>query len=360
MKRLLAEAERICLVPAPTFAEGERAALVRELFAAAGAPAEVDEVGNVVCRLEPPSGDDAEAAAVFAAHLDTVFPAEQPLAVRREGDRLVGPGIGDNSLGVAALLELARRLVAEPVGRPVVLAATVGEEGLGDLRGAKHLVATVPAAAFVAVEGQMLDSIKTGGIGSLRYRIAHRGPGGHPWGDRGAPSAVHGLVSVAAAFLEEVRSPELVANLGRISGGTSINTVAAEAVAELDLRSEQAATLAAAGRLAEERFGAAPPGLEAEVERVGDRPSGALPAEHPLLEAARRAREAAGLPPAGEGASSTDANAAHGAGIPAVTVGVSTGGNAHRPDDYVDVAPIASGMRALEVLARDDSWGAPS
>ena len=181
---VLADAQRICAVPAPTFAEGPRAQLVAELLDAAGAPAELDAVGNVVCRI----GGDGPAA-VFAAHLDTVFGPDQPIEIVRAGGRIAAPGIGDNSLAVAALLALARRLAARPPGRPVVLAATVGEEGLGDLRGAKHVAATIDCACFVAVEGMSLDAIEVGGIGSERYRVTYSGPGGHSWSDRGTPNA---------------------------------------------------------------------------------------------------------------------------------------------------------------------------
>jgi tripeptide aminopeptidase len=342
---VLADAQRICRVPAPTFAEGARARLVAELFAGAGAPAELDAVGNVVCRI----GGDGRAA-VFAAHLDTVFGADQPIEIVHAGGRIAAPGIGDNSLAVAALVALARRLAARPPRRPLVLAATVGEEGLGDLRGAKHLVATIDCACFVAVEGISLDAIEVGGIGSERYRVTYTGPGGHPWSDRGTPSAVHGLMATAAELVAIEPGPRAVLNVGRVHGGTSINTIAAEAILELDLRARDPAHLTALAERAGALMGHAPEGLTAVVERVGRRPAGAIASDHPLLQAARRARTAAGLEPAEEGFSSTDANAAYGRGIPAITVGVSTGGHAHRRDEYIDEAPVARGVRALEVL----------
>jgi acetylornithine deacetylase/succinyl-diaminopimelate desuccinylase-like protein len=349
---VLADAERVCAVPAPTFHEEARAALVEELLREAGCRPRRDEAGNVIGVV----GDSGAPVVVFAAHLDTVFGPEQSIEIVHDepGGRIVGPGIGDNSLGVAALLHLARRFAGHPESPPLVLAATVGEEGRGDLRGAKQLVSDLPCAAFVAIEGATLDRIDIGGVASTRYRIAYRGPGGHSWSDRGTPSAVHGLVARAASFLAE-REPagEVSANIGRIEGGTSINTIAAEATAELDLRSEDPAALEAVASRAREHFAAAPPGLTATVEQIGQRPGGHTAADHPLVEAARRARERAGLPPAAEGTSSTDANAAYGRGIPAITVGVSTGGNAHRPDDYVDVGPVAQGLRALELLAEE-------
>jgi acetylornithine deacetylase/succinyl-diaminopimelate desuccinylase-like protein len=347
---VLAECQRICAVPAPTFHEEARGALVADLFRQAGCLSERDTAGNIVCAL----GELDAPAIVFAAHLDTVFPPEQPIDIvhDEEQGRITGPGIGDNSLGVASLLHLARRFAERaPPARPLVLAATVGEEGLGDLRGAKHLLAETACAGFVAVEGAMLDRLEIGGVGSTRYRVTYRGPGGHSWSDRGTPSAIHAIVARAAAFLSGCRRPEVSVNIGRIQGGTSINTIAAEAGFELDLRSEDAAALEAVARHASEHFANAPDGVEASIEQIGLRPCGHTAPEHPIVEAAREARRLAGLEPAEEGTSSTDANAAYGRGIPAITVGVSTGGNAHRPDDYVDIAPLGRGLHALELLA---------
>lgn len=349
---VLEDAVAICAVPAPTFAEGPRAELVARLLGEAGAAVTVDTVGNVVGRL----GGDGPAI-VFAAHLDTVFGPDQPTAIVRDGGRVAAPGIGDNSLAVSVLLHLARRYAVCPPARPLVLAATVGEEGLGDLRGAKHLVESVDCTSFVAVEGMSLGSIEVGGIGSERYRVTYTGSGGHPWSDHGTPSAVHGLVQRASELLAARVEGGAVVNVGRISGGTSINTIAAQATLELDLRARDPAHLAAMARHASALFAAPPPGIHAAVELVGSRPAGSIPAEHPLLVAARRARASAGLGPAEEGFSSTDANAAYGEGIPAITVGVTTGGNAHRTDEYIDEAPVALGLRALELLADELAGG---
>ncbi len=347
--QVIDDAKRICACAAPTFAEQHRAALVVTMLAELGLAGQADAVGNILCAFGPPDGR----AAVFAAHLDTVFGPDHPSHIDHDeaAGRITAPGIGDNALGVAGLLALARRLKATPPTRRVVLAATVGEEGLGDLRGAKHLASTVPCDAFVAVEGAMLDSIRTAGIGSVRYRVTYRGPGGHSWGDRGTPSALHGLIARSASLLTSSSPPELSRNIGRLSGGTSINTIASEASLELDLRAEDAAILEQGATAAREHFQPAPPGLTAEVELIGERPSGAIAEDHPLLAAARRARAKAGLPPATEGASSTDANAAHGRGIPAITVGLTVGAHAHRLDEYIETAPLASGLAALESLA---------
>jgi tripeptide aminopeptidase len=347
--QLLDDAVRICAVPAPTFAEGPRAELVAGRLTELGGAPEIDEAGNVLCRFGPAAGE----AAVFAAHLDTVFGPDQPIEIRRDeaAGRIHGPGIGDNSLGVAGLLGLARRFAARPPSRPLVLAATVGEEGLGDLRGAKHLLATLPCRAFIALEGAMLDSIRTAGIGSVRYRARVTGPGGHSWGDRGTASAVHGLVQAATRLLAEPAPAGLARNIGRIGGGTSINTIAAAAELELDLRAADPEVLAQAAARARALLEEPADGLEIVVETIGERPSGAIPDAHPLLGAARQARARAGLPPAQEGPSSTDANAAYGRGIPAITIGLTTGAHAHRLDEYIDTGPLAGGWAALEQLA---------
>lgn len=339
-------ARRICSVPAPTFAEGPRAEFVAGLLRDAGAPARLDEVGNVLCRM----GGDGPAV-VFAAHLDTVFGPEQPIDITDTDGRIAAPGIGDNSLAVAVLTHLAQRFADRPPARPVVLAATVGEEGLGDLRGAKHLVESVACRCFVAIEGMTLETIEVGGIGSERYRVTYRGAGGHSWSDRGTPSAVHGLVQRAARLLDANAPTGTALNIGRIHGGTSINTIAAEATLELDLRAQHPDHLRALSERARAVLGAAPEGLEATVQIVGRRPAGAIAPDDPLLAAARRARERAGLQAAEEGHSSTDANAAYARDIPAITVGVTTGGHAHRADEYIDIAPVARGVRALELLA---------
>jgi tripeptide aminopeptidase len=346
--RVLDEARRICAVPAPTFEEGSRGELVAELFAEAGLAVERDGAGNVVTTL----GDGAaEDAVVFAAHLDTVFAAGTEIVFDERDGRLAAPGIGDNSVAVAAIVDLARRLRLRRLTRPVLLAATVGEEGLGDLRGAKALLDERPCAAFVAVEGQMLDSITVAAVGSVRFRVVVQGPGGHPWSDRETPSAIDALLPALSGLVAQLRDSGLVANIGVIRGGTVINAIAAEAHAELDVRSEDDRALREAARLVEETFVTLPSGLAVAIGELGHRPGGRIAPDHPLLAAARRARERAGLEPASERPASTDANAAHGRGVPAITVGVTTGANAHRLDEYIDLAPLPGGLASLEALA---------
>jgi tripeptide aminopeptidase len=348
-ERVVEQARRICAVPAPPFREAERARFVADLFAEAGVPARIDATGNVIA----PLGGSGAQTTVFAAHLDTVFPAGTAIEFAAGDGRLGAPGLGDNSIAIAALLHLARHLAGRELRRPVALVATVGEEGLGDLRGAKALLEEVECGAFVAVEGLTLQTIKVTGVGSVRLRATVTGPGGHPWINRGTPSAVHGLTEGLATALREARAAGLVVNVGVVEGGTAINTIASEASAEIDLRAEDDAALRAGVERVRAALEAVGEGLRTTVESLGRRPAGAIDPRHPLLQAARRARERAGLPPAREDAASTDANAAYGRGIPAITVGVTTGGNAHRPDEYIDLAPIRGGLAALTALAEE-------
>jgi tripeptide aminopeptidase len=273
---------------------------------------------------------------------------------------LRGPGIGDDCLGLAALLHLARALsTGAPPEHPVLLVATVGEEGLGDLRGARALLDREACDAFVAVEGHGRDTLQVAGIGSIRLRARFFTPGGHSWGDRGTPSAIHALFTAGAAALAAAGDAHI--NIGVVAGGTTINSIAAQAVAEIDLRDADGDTLdATADRVTAALHAATPPGVGLDVEPLGRRPAGATPADHPLVEAARAARRAAGLPPAEENASSTDANAALGRNLPAICVGLTHGTNAHRPDEHVEIAPLEGGLAALEHLVHGLARGAAS
>jgi acetylornithine deacetylase/succinyl-diaminopimelate desuccinylase-like protein len=313
---------------------------VAELLRAAGAEAAIDATGNVVARFGPPDGP----AAVVAAHLDTVFGPEVDVTPARDGDVLRGPGIGDDSLAVAALVHTARRLAARAPAHPVVLAATVGEEGLGDLRGARAVLDAVACDAFVALEGHGIESIQTAGIASARLVAVASGPGGHSWGDRGRPSAVHALVRGLHDALDAAGDGHV--NVGVIRGGTSINTIAPAAEAEIDLRDADDAAL-------DRRVGAVERALLGhglEVRHVGRRPGGRTPDDHPLIAAARAARRAGALPAAEENASSTDANAALGRGIPAICVSLTKGAGAHTLDEHIELAPLAGGVAALDAL----------
>ena len=344
--RVVGDAEAFCRIPAPTFAERERGEAVLARLHALRLDAAFDAVGNVVARI----GEDGPALAL-CAHLDTVLPADTPLTVTHEHGRLIGPGIGDNALGIAALLHAARELTLEPPSSPVLIAFTVGEEGLGDLRGVSALLDREAVRALVAIEGHGVDSIAIGGIASIRYRVIVSGPGGHSWTDRGRPSAVHHLITIGERVLE-VATPAAV-NIGTIQGGTAINAIADQAELLIDLRHEdQRIVEAAAARAQRAVATAAPQGITVELEQVGNRPGGVNAPGEPLVEQARAARAAIGLGVAEEHLASTDANAGLARGIPSVGMGITRGDHAHRVDEWIAVAPIADGIGALMGLIR--------
>lgn len=344
-------------IPAPTFAEQARAAEVERRMRALGlADVATDALGNVYGRWP---GAGGAPGLLIAAHTDTVFPAETDLRVRREGQRVYGPGLGDNSLGVAGLLHLAdamRRHRLRQAG-DVWFVANVGEEGLGDLRGMRAAVERLHSqiGAAIALEGTSQDRVIHAGIGVRRYRIEVETPGGHSWQSFGAPSAIHVLVRIAEQItrLHVPREPRTTFNIGVIEGGNSVNSIAQQAALLLDLRSALPAHLDTLVRqveqIVERARGEVLPEVSVRLQTVGDRPAGSIPSDHPLVRAAAKAYEAMGLG-VSYGMGSTDANIPLHRGIPAVCVGVGIGANAHRLDEYIETEGIGEGMRALLLL----------
>lgn len=349
----LREQLELVRIPAPSFGEAERAEWVRARFEALGlAGIESDEVGNLLGTLAG-AGFPEEPPVLLSAHLDTVFPRETDLTPRTEGERIYAPGITDNARGLAALLAVARVLAEQGVRtrRPLLLVATVCEEGIGDLRGVKHLFRAGSrlrdAAAFLSLDGSGAGRIVHRAIGSRRLRMTVTGPGGHSWADRGAPNPVQALAAAVAA-LRGIQPPPAARSaltVTRIGGGTSINSIPAEAWAELDLRSDTSRPLA---RLEEEAREALRAAVDAEnrartrrartlahtVEVIGDRPSGETSPESELVRAAVAVTQALG-DRADLAASSTDANVAISLGIPAITIGAGgESGGVHTLDEW--------------------------
>ncbi len=355
LQRLVDYTAAIQQVPSPTFAETERAHLVAERSEIQGLmDVGIDPAGNVYARL--PGRDGDLPPVVVSAHLDTVFPAETDLKLAREPNRLAGPGIGDNSLGVAGLLGLVWALQERQVMLPgdVWLVADVCEEGLGDLKGMKAVVARFAGRplAYVVVEGMGLGQVFHRGLGVQRYRITMEAPGGHSWIDYGKPSAIHelaGLITHLAA-MPLPTSPRTSLNVGKISGGTSVNTIAAQASLELDLRSEDAGTLdrligqvqAAALRASHEK-------VKCSFELIGQRPAGSLARNHPLLRLAEDCLIGQGIRPA-TGIGSTDANIPLSQGLPAICIGLTTGGGAHTSGEFIRTKPLRQGLEQLVQL----------
>ena len=343
---------RVCETPAPTFREDARADVVAGELTRAGLSARRDEVGNVLADL--PGGAGPRVAIV--AHLDTVFGEEVDVRIRTGDDgRWRAPGIGDNSASMAVALALAHDVAAErlPHRPPILLAFTVGEEGLGDLRGARHLVATEGARIdrFLALDGH-LGSLVDAGVGSLRMRATFRGSGGHAWGDYPSPSAVHAVGDAVHALtrVDVPDAPRSSLNVAQLGGGTAINAIAEEAWLTLDLRSTAAAVLETLRSECEKRLRsvARRHGVELEIERIGARPAGRA-IDEAMAGAVREVLRDEGLA-VRIGASSTDANAAMAAGIPALCLGVYRGGDAHRMGEWLEPASLAVGARVLRTV----------
>jgi acetylornithine deacetylase/succinyl-diaminopimelate desuccinylase-like protein len=350
-------------IPAPTFHEQQRAEFVRGLFAKENlSDVEMDAMGNVYARLPAPrhspalsavEGSSVHGPVVVSAHLDTVFPANTDLTVFREAGRIAGAGIGDNSVGVAGLFGLAWSLRERRIDltNDLWLVANVCEEGLGDLRGMKAVVDRFGSgpAAYIVLEGMSLGSIYHRALGVRRYRITARTEGGHSWIDYGRPSAVHELTRLAARItaLKLPQAPRTTLNVGTISGGTSVNTIAAEAMLELDLRSEGWEVLGKIAAQVEDLVRESNrPGVETEAQVIGQRPTGEIPAEHPLVRLAETCLQDLGFNPH-LNIGSTDANQPLSRGFPAVTIGLTTGSGAHTVHEYINVDPLEKGMEQV-------------
>jgi tripeptide aminopeptidase len=355
-------------IPAPTGAESRRAARVAELFREIGlSDVTLDQAGNVYGWLRR-NGEQA-APVVLAAHLDTVFGAEVDVAVERRSQRLEGPGISDNARGLAALVAVAEAMVVTrlPTARPILFAATVGEEGSGDLRGVKYLLNGnhAPPAAFIALDGAGLERVIHRALGSRRYHVTFRGPGGHSWAAFGVanPANAVGRATALLADLPTQHTPRTTCAVVRLGGGTGLNSIPQEAWLDLDLRSEDPRALAqldvtvraALDRAADDenrRRTAGTPMLRLDIQLLGDRPSGSTPRAHPLVQAAVAVNRALGRDTELTSAS-TDANVPIALGIPAIALGAGgKAGDAHLATEWFENVEGALGIvRALLVTA---------
>ncbi len=342
-------AQRICEVPAPTGNEGKRAEFVASLWRERGYTPEIDSISNVYVRRK---GHSSGPVLMLLAHIDTVFPATTPIQVTRDGDVMRGPSIGDNSLSVATMISIFALLdeLGIETDCDMLAVANVGEEGLGNLRGARAAVERYrnDLGAVIAIDGRLGVIVNTA-VGSQRWRITVRGPGGHSFGSFGQPSAIHGLGRIIAAIadLDVPKTPKTTFNVGLIEGGTSVNTIAPDASAILDLRSTDIALLdQLANRvraIVEQRAGE---GLQTEIEVLGERPAGARSQTDPLVQLASKTLQWLGIEPT-YAASSTDANIAISLNIPAICVGVTYAGRAHTVEEYIQIPPIADGLAQL-------------
>jgi tripeptide aminopeptidase len=353
---------RLCEIPAPTFHEAARARAVKAAFEQSGLTnVRLDKAGNV---LGDRPGVASAPRLVVAAHLDTVFPEGTDVRVTRSGTVLTGPGIGDNCRGLAVLLAIARALerTSAKTEGPVTFVADVGEEGLGDLRGMKQLFGETMKGQidrFLAVDGSGSFLINVA-VGSRRYRITFKGPGGHSYAAFGTPNPVQAMGRAIAKISQlqvpnQQNEPRTTFNVGRVAGGTSVNAIPSESWMEIDLRSTDTAALSALDAnvqravdeaVREENLRwAAPRTITVVRELVGDRPSGRTRADSPVVQTALAAARALGIR-LSPSESSTDANIPIQLKIPAITIG--TGGQGTRPHTMEETFDTADAWRGTQ------------
>ena len=384
MRRWLKE---ILAIPAPSFGEVARAKWFVEHLAALGlADAHLDAAGNALALLPGTELGDRHPVILISAHLDTVFPANTPIDVVEDGERILAPGACDNAAGLTGLLALAAAMrhadLAPPVS--VLFAANVGEEGVGDLRGMRHLFTNSPYAsrirAAIALEGAGSSAVVTRALASRRFRVTVAGPGGHAWADADMPNPIlalsRGLLALEGIPQTRPTGPgahthvRTTLNVGQVAGGSAINSVPASASAWIDLRStdpEHLRAAEAALRQALELWALHPPvrpssepltdssgeGLGLSIEVIGDRPGGALPEDSRLVATLRAVdrhlhiRTEAGL-------GSTDANIPLSLGVPAIAIGAGgMGGGIHTLHEWYDPTGRETALRRVLLVLLD-------
>jgi tripeptide aminopeptidase len=357
-------------IPAPTFLEANKAKVYADLLRAAGADSVwVDEVGNVIALRK---GKAKGGKIIVDAHLDTVFPLETDVTVKQRGDTLFAPGITDANRSLSLVVALVKTLHANSIrtDKDVWFTGTVGEEGLGDLKGMKHLFRDGGKGidAFIAIDGGGLEDIVNGGIGSLRYRVTFKGPGGHSYGAFGIGNPHNALAQSVAAFVPKAdaftkEGPKTTYSISILGGGTSINSIPFESWMLVDMRSESQEKLQGINKLFLESV---EEGLKKEngiiragnpltvaVEKVGDRPSGIASPDSPLIQQVMAVADFMTGGKAPElNSGSTNSNIPLSMGIPAVTIGRGgEGGGAHSLDEwFVNKDGYKAAQQALLII----------
>jgi len=344
----------ITQIAAPPFKEEARAKAFAEMLRKRGLDPKIDEEGNVLALRK---GTQPGPVVVVAAHLDTVFPEGTDVTVRREGTKLMAPGVGDDSAGLATLLALIDAMNAGKVQTrsDILFVGDVGEEGLGDLRGVRHLFTKGEykgrIGTFFSLDGGGLDSMTTGGTGSKRYRVTFKGPGGHSYGAFGIVNPMAALAQTVTGLykLKVPANPKTTYSASVVGGGTSVNAIPAEVWLQVDMRSASAAELAKLEKqflaivpkavAAENAVRSTKPGkISAELKPIGDRPAGHTDPNADIVRFAEAAFHSEGIN-VKKGTSSTDSNIPMSLGIPAITMGhIAEGGRAHSPDEWIDTA----------------------
>jgi len=364
-ERTVADIITLTEIPSPPFKEGVRAAAYLDMLRAHGLDdVEQDEIGNV---MGVRRGIGNGSLIAIAAHLDTVFPEGTDVTVRREGTKLYAPGVGDDTRSLAVLLAFLRAMDAAKIRtrNDILVVGDVGEEGRGDLRGVRHLFTQGryrdKIEAFMTVDSPHMDSIVVGGVGSKRYSVRFRGPGGHSFKAFGIVNPMYAMAQaiVALSRIEVPAKPPTTYCVSIVGGGTSINAIPEETWIDIDLRSESASELAKLDARCREILMAAVEqenaarsthegAITLEIKMVGDRPAGSTSRHADITQYATAAYRAHGFAPEHE-ASSTDANIPMSLGIPAIKIGSGgTGGRAHSLAEWIDVEKTSSvtGMSA--------------
>lgn len=363
--RFVDDIVRLTQIPAPPFKEAERARAFADMLRASGlSDTTIDEEGNVIGVWKGSGGGPLIA---IAAHLDTVFPEGTDVTVKRDNTRLAAPGIGDDTRGVAALLAIVRAMTEGKVrtASDILFIGNVGEEGPGDLRGMKYLFLKGPyrdrIKMFISIDGAGAgDDIVHGAVGSKRYRVTFKGPGGHSYGAFGLVNPAYAMGAAMQKFsaMKVPATPKTTFSVGVVGGGTSVNSIPFETWMEVDMRSESPDELGKMDKtfhtlmqqaVAEEnaarstRQGA----ITADIKLIGDRPSGQTSHDAAIVQTAAAAVQALGMKPSFS-FSSTDSNIPISLGIPAITIDSGgRGGRAHALDEWIDVEK-ASSLRGLE------------
>jgi tripeptide aminopeptidase len=357
-------------IPAPPFGEAPRAQWLAARFRELGLQdVHTDAVGNVIGIL--PGVDPNAKLVALTAHMDTVFPANTPVEVRRDGERLLGPGISDNAAGLSALLAIAGALQATGLRTqsPLLFVANVGEEGEGDLRGMRHLFQESKwkdlIAATIVIDGAGTDTIIAEALGSKRFEVTVRGPGGHSWSDFGTPNPIVVLARAIQKFtsIPLPASPKTTINVGVISGGTSVNSIPQSATMRVDVRSASMAEIdrleqalrdsvneAVAASSNGPKSNGAPP-LSSEIRSIGQRPAAELSKDARILRVVRAVDAYLGNQARIQRAS-TDANIPMSMGNEAVALGAGgIGGAAHTRGEWYDPKGRELGLRRILLTA---------
>jgi len=353
---------RLTEIPAPSFQEEQRAAVVAQLLAEQGLTVHQDKLGNVIGELR---GKSDEQIVLLTAHLDTVFPSNTDVRAKRQGDRIVAPGISDNGTGLAALVAMARAMNVAHIKpqETILFAANVGEEGEGNLRGMRALVDAYHSKlkAVIVLDGSGIDHVTTRALASRRVEVVITGPGGHSWSDFGLPNPINALVRGSVRFINTKVpvSPRTTFNLGQVEGGTSVNSIPFEARLKVDLRSESEDEIVRMENALRESMAA---GVRDEMENsrdrsrgnldwkmnlIGSRPGGELAKDSALLAALVNADDAVGNKSRIE-RSSTDANIPLSMGIEAIAIGAGgNGGGAHSLQEWYEAKGREVGLKRV-------------